>query len=222
MKSTHITSVGESDVEQAGDGASFGAIHQLQAVLSSKQRGSDGVFDKLLTSSGPVAFLVFTLLNSLLTSCSMSVSTASSPTGRMSDIELLVSKWALKLFKIKFICQREFNDHLRCGCCTVHPCLFNLPHSSSVRLLKLQLQPLLVAMIGLSHCRVLWGCQGARDRFVYPPLLVRKCPDISSNYFPKNPSTGSVNMLMSLLVEGCGPGWSCLSGAEDVADPRVS
>lgn len=128
--------MGESDVEQAGDSGSFGAIHQLQGVLSSKQRGSDGVFDQLLTSSGPVAFLVFTLLNSLLMSCSMTVGTASSPTGRMSDIELLV------------------------------------------------------------------------DRFVYPQLLVRKCPDVSFNYFPKNPTTGSVNMLMSLLVEGCGPRWS--------------
>lgn len=80
MNHSHIISVGESDLEQAGDGGSFGAIHQLQGVLSSKQRGSDGVFDQLLTSSGPVAFLVFTLLNSLLTSWSTTVSIASSPT----------------------------------------------------------------------------------------------------------------------------------------------
>lgn len=79
MNSSHIISVGESDVEQAGDGGSFGAIHQLQGILSSKQRGSDGIFDQLLTSSGPVAFLVFRPLNSLLILCSMTVSTASSP-----------------------------------------------------------------------------------------------------------------------------------------------
>lgn len=137
--------------------------------------------------------------------------------GRMSNIERLVSKWEL-LFKIKFIRQREVNDHLRSRCCIVRPCLLSLPHSSWVRLLKLQLQPLLIAMIGLSYCpprpccpqhfpRRAWCCrggQGALDRFVYPRLLVRKCPGISSNYFPKNPN----NMLMSLLVEGCGPRWS--------------
>lgn len=66
MNSPHIISVGESDVEQAGDGGAFGVIHQLQGVLSSKQRGSDGVCDQLLTSSVLLAFLVFT--TSLLTS----------------------------------------------------------------------------------------------------------------------------------------------------------
>lgn len=91
MNSSHIISVGESDVEQAGDAGSFGAIHRLQGVLSSKQRGSDGVFDQLLTSSGLVAFLVFTLLNSLLTSCSMTVSTASSPT----VVRLILNCWSL-------------------------------------------------------------------------------------------------------------------------------
>lgn len=63
MNSSHIFSAGESDVEQAGDGGSFGVIHQLQGVLSSKQRRSDGIFDQLLTSSGLV--LAFTLQNSL-------------------------------------------------------------------------------------------------------------------------------------------------------------